>query len=65
LWRLLEAAARHHAAPQALESCGGPTALLVRIIAKGARTRLHAFVREVLFDPKLPNGQKLLGSRQM
>ena len=31
--------------------CGGATALLARIIAKGAGKPLHAFAREALFDP--------------
>jgi CubicO group peptidase (beta-lactamase class C family) len=31
--------------------CGGATALLARIIAKGTGKPLHAFAREVLFDP--------------
>jgi CubicO group peptidase (beta-lactamase class C family) len=31
--------------------CGGATALLARIIAKGVGKPLHAFAREVLFDP--------------
>jgi CubicO group peptidase (beta-lactamase class C family) len=33
--------------------CGGATALLGRIIAKGTGKPLHAFAREVLFDPLL------------
>ena len=31
--------------------CGGATALLARIIAKGTGKPLHAFAREALFDP--------------
>lgn len=31
--------------------CGGATALLARIIAKGVGRPLHAYAREVLFDP--------------
>lgn len=31
--------------------CGGATALLARIIAKGTAKPLHAFAREALFDP--------------
>jgi CubicO group peptidase (beta-lactamase class C family) len=31
--------------------CGGATALLARIIAKGSRKTLHEFARENLFDP--------------
>ena len=31
--------------------CGGATALLARIIAKGTGKALHAFAREALFDP--------------
>jgi len=31
--------------------CGGATALLARMIEKGAGKPLHAFAREVLFDP--------------
>ena len=31
--------------------CGGATALLARIIAKGAGKPLHGFAREALFDP--------------
>jgi CubicO group peptidase (beta-lactamase class C family) len=31
--------------------CGGATALLARIIAKGTGKSLHAFAREALFDP--------------
>ncbi len=31
--------------------CGGATALLARIIAKGVGKPVHAFAREVLFDP--------------
>jgi CubicO group peptidase (beta-lactamase class C family) len=31
--------------------CGGATALLARIIAKGVGKPLHAFAREALFDP--------------
>lgn len=31
--------------------CGGATALLARLIAKGTGRPLHAFAREVLFDP--------------
>jgi CubicO group peptidase (beta-lactamase class C family) len=31
--------------------CGGATALLARLIAKGAGRPLHAYAREVLFDP--------------
>src|SRR5262249_52313040 len=31
--------------------CGGATALLARIIAKGVGKPLHDFAREVLFDP--------------
>jgi CubicO group peptidase (beta-lactamase class C family) len=31
--------------------CGGATALLARIIAKGAGKSLHAYAREALFDP--------------
>ena len=31
--------------------CGGATALLARIIAKGTGKALHAFARETLFDP--------------
>jgi CubicO group peptidase (beta-lactamase class C family) len=31
--------------------CGGATALLARIIAKGSGKTLHAFAREYLFDP--------------
>lgn len=31
--------------------CGGATALLARIIAKGAGTPLHEFARDALYDP--------------
>jgi CubicO group peptidase (beta-lactamase class C family) len=31
--------------------CGGATALLARLIAKGSGKKLHAFAREYLFDP--------------
>ncbi|NVN85358.1 MAG: serine hydrolase [Rhodopseudomonas sp.] len=31
--------------------CGGATALLARLIAKGSGQTLHAFAREALFDP--------------
>ena len=31
--------------------CGGATALLARMIARGTGKPLHAFAREVLFDP--------------
>ena len=31
--------------------CGGATALLARIIAKGTGTPLHEFAHKVLYDP--------------
>ena len=44
--------------------CGGATALLARIIAKGTGKPLHEFAREALFDPLGLGPTEWAGGRQ-